>query len=237
MRTSLRKCSFGQFKININLPVTTLGILVMKLLTVLIGTPSVSCWMLVTISSICRGRTAERSEVMQQKQTQSNRKNCYLSFNAHNIACWTFWYFWEVHRSTLQLSSCFKVGVREWERVRKRRQLMLTHKTPHKLNLDSWTKTHLVAYVCCFTQTHTHTHSDTDSLFKAINRPPAQLNCNNIQVIPLQNYASCTNHSDAFLNIHIPSRTRCCEVAGDSPRWLGWSQNTRWWAYQQLILF
>lgn len=36
------------------LPVTTLGILVMKLFTVLMGTPSVSSWIRVTMSSICR---------------------------------------------------------------------------------------------------------------------------------------------------------------------------------------
>lgn len=43
------------------LPVTTLGILVMKLFTVLMGTPSVSSWMRVTISSICR-RGQERKD-------------------------------------------------------------------------------------------------------------------------------------------------------------------------------
>lgn len=36
------------------LPVTTLGILVMKLFTVLMGRPSVSSWIRVTMSSICR---------------------------------------------------------------------------------------------------------------------------------------------------------------------------------------
>lgn len=89
---SLRKCSFGQVKINRNLPVTTLGILVMKLLTVLMGTPSVSCWMLVTMSSICRGRTAEGSEKV-KKKTQSKRRDCNLSFSAHNRARWTFLIF------------------------------------------------------------------------------------------------------------------------------------------------
>lgn len=43
------------------LPVTTLGILVMKLFTVLMGTPSLSSWMRVTISSICR-RGQDRKE-------------------------------------------------------------------------------------------------------------------------------------------------------------------------------
>lgn len=138
MSISLRKCSIGQVKINTKLPVTTLGIFVMKLFTVLMGTPSVSCWMLVTMSSICRRKTAEGSEKMQKEKTNlSNRKDCYVSFNVHNRACWTFWYFWGVHHSTLQLSSCFKVDVRQWESVRRRRQLMLTHKTAHKLNLDS----------------------------------------------------------------------------------------------------
>lgn len=36
------------------LPVTTLGIFVMKLFAVLMGTPAVSSWMRVTMSSICR---------------------------------------------------------------------------------------------------------------------------------------------------------------------------------------
>ena len=45
------------------LPVTTLGILVMKLLTVLMGTPSVSSWIRVTMSSICRGGTETEERV------------------------------------------------------------------------------------------------------------------------------------------------------------------------------
>lgn len=42
------------------LPVTTLGIFVMKLFTVLMGTPSVSSWMRVTMSSICRRRSQRK---------------------------------------------------------------------------------------------------------------------------------------------------------------------------------
>lgn len=125
-----RKCSYRQIKIYINSPVTTLGILVMKLLTVLMGTPSVSCWMLVTMSSICRGRTAERSEKARNKtKKQRSTEERWPLSKLRRSQQRTFSYCWDVHHSTLELRSCFKVvGVREWERVRKRRQLMLTHK-------------------------------------------------------------------------------------------------------------
>lgn len=66
---------------NISSPVTTLGILVMKLLTVLMGTPSVSCWMFVTMSSIC-----------ERKGGREGRCHCCSSCNSHIKACFTFFF-------------------------------------------------------------------------------------------------------------------------------------------------
>lgn len=96
----------------------------------------------------------------------------------------TFWYCWDVHHSTLELRSCFKVGVREWERVRKRRQLMLTHKTAQKLYLDSGRLLNkdTCSCICLLFSPHTHIRAVADNLFKAIHGPPAQQN-NRYQII------------------------------------------------------
>lgn len=73
-------CLEGQNQ-NISSPVTTLGILVMKLLTVLMGTPSVSCWMFVTMSSICK-----------RKDGREGRCHCCSSCNSHIRARFTFFF-------------------------------------------------------------------------------------------------------------------------------------------------
>lgn len=65
---------------NISSPVTTLGILVMKLFTVLMGTPSVSCWMFVTMSSICK------------REDREGRCECCSSCNSHVSARFTFFF-------------------------------------------------------------------------------------------------------------------------------------------------
>ena len=67
------------------LPVTTLGILVMKLFTVLMGTPSVSSWMLVMMSSICGGDKVKMTKITLQAFTQSVKQNCVV-FNTFS-AC------------------------------------------------------------------------------------------------------------------------------------------------------
>lgn len=76
------------------LPVTTLGILVMKLFTVLMGTPSVSSWIRVTMSSICRKsqRTHSSNRHGSWRHTQSRRWHSACSTSAaawwsHRIFC------------------------------------------------------------------------------------------------------------------------------------------------------
>lgn len=71
---------FASFSFH-SLPVTTLGILVMKLLTVLMGTPSVSSWMRVTMSSICaEADNRERDTVNEQSLIKLEYSPCVIIF-------------------------------------------------------------------------------------------------------------------------------------------------------------
>ncbi len=86
-------------------PVTTLGILVMKLLTVLMGTPSVSSWMRVMISSICKGRLTKRTG----RGTQTDRKEKKLLKWRGKIL---FYIFYICHLSHCSMSAAFRFVIR-----------------------------------------------------------------------------------------------------------------------------